>query len=245
MTPPVIRVAELGHQPYAPIWRLQQQLQAEAVAVKVANRDRPPDAQQTPPQWLLLVEHPPVFTLGKSGKPEHLLADAAALAAIGASYVPIDRGGDITYHGPGQLVAYPILDLEQFSTDIGRYLRTLEQAVIDTLAEFGLVGDRLPGLTGVWIDPQGPHPRKICAMGIRCSRWVTMHGLALNVAPDLSHFGLIVPCGIADRDKGVTSMAHELGRPLELAAVQTALVRHLGRCFAASMVPEALAVPVG
>ncbi len=245
MTPPVIGVAELGRQPYAPTWRLQQQLQADAVAVKVANRDRPPDAQQTPPQWLLLVEHPPVFTLGKSGKPEHLLADGDALAAIGATYVPIDRGGDITYHGPGQLVAYPILDLEQFSTDIGRYLRTLEQAVIDTLAEFGLASDRLPGLTGVWIDPLGANPRKVCAMGIRCSRWVTMHGLALNVAPDLSHFDLIVPCGIADRDKGVTSMARELGRPIGLAKVQAALVRHLGRCFGATLVPAALPVAAG
>lgn len=222
-----VAVTDLGRLAYAPAWALQQRLQAEAIAVKVANRERPIDAQAPVPNRLLLVEHPPVFTLGKSGKAEHLLADAQALEAIGASYVPIDRGGDITYHGPGQLVAYPIVDLEQIGTDIGRYLRGLEQAVIDVLTGYGLAAERLAGLTGVWLDAQGAHPRKICAMGIRCSRWVSMHGLALNVNTDLRHFELIVPCGIADADKGVTSLAAELGRPVPLAEVQTRLVQAL------------------
>jgi len=222
-----VAITDLGRMEFGPAWQLQQHLQAEAIAVKVANRDRLPQDYAPVPNRLLLVEHPPVFTLGKSGKPEHLLADADALAAIGATYLPIDRGGDITYHGPGQLVAYPILDLEQFGTDIGRYLRGLEQAVIAVLAGYGLSAGRIAGLTGVWIDAAGPTPRKICAMGIRCSRWVSMHGLALNVSTDLSHFRLIVPCGIADATKGVTSLSAELGSPVTIDDVRPRLVQAL------------------
>jgi lipoyl(octanoyl) transferase len=242
---PRIQVADLGQREYAPTWTLQHELQQAVIAQKLAAHDAPGAQAEPPANWLLLVEHPPVYTLGKSGKPEHLLATEAELAALGATYLPIDRGGDITYHGPGQLVAYPLFDLEQFGTDLSKYLRRLEQAVINVLAEYGLAGERLEGLTGVWLDAHGPHPRKICAMGIRCSRWVTMHGLALNVSTDLSFFQRIVPCGIADADKGVTSISHELGRHVTLDDVKPRLVQHLAEVFEASYVTASLPEPVG
>lgn len=177
---------------------------------------------------MLEVEHPPVYTLGKSGDDANLLIDNESLNRIGATFERIDRGGDITHHGPGQLVLYPILDLDRLFTDLVRYLRTLEQAVINTIADYGITGRRVPGRTGVWIGPdeQGPE-RKICAMGIRCSRWVTMHGLALNVSNDLSFFDHIVPCGIGDAD--VTSMSRELDRPISRSEVGSHLVQELAQ----------------
>lgn len=176
---------------------------------------------------LITCEHPHVFTLGKSGKLDHLLADEAALANIDAKFYQINRGGDITYHGPGQLVVYPILDLDQFFTDIHKYMRFLEEAVILTLADFGLIGHRIAGLTGVWIDME--KPRKISAFGVKSSRWVTMHGIGFNVNTDLAYFDQIIPCGISD--KQVTSMKQELGYALNMDEVTSQLVGHLGALF--------------
>ena len=187
---------------------------------------------------LLLVEHDPVFTLGASGDAAHVLASAEALAARGASLVRTDRGGDVTFHGPGQIVAYPILDLNRLTSpageplrDLHRYLRALEEAVVETCASVGVAAGRVAGRTGVWVGPDARGPeRKVCAMGIRCSRWVTMHGLALNVTTDLAWFGLIVPCGIADR--GVTSLARETDAPL--GGVEATLVERLGHHLGAT-----------
>jgi lipoyl(octanoyl) transferase len=179
---------------------------------------------------MLMVEHPHVLTLGKSGEETHVVASAERLQELGVSYHPINRGGDITYHGPGQIVGYPILDLDQFFTDIHKYLRFLEEGVIRTCADWGVQAGRIDGLTGVWVDhEQGLEARKICAFGVKCSRWVTMHGLALNVNTDLDFFDLIVPCGIADR--GVTSLSRELGREVSLQEVKESLLTHLGNLF--------------
>jgi lipoyl(octanoyl) transferase len=179
--------------------------------------------------YLVFCQHPHVYTLGKSGKPEHLLLDENGLKEKNAVYYAINRGGDITYHGPGQLVCYPIIDLDNFFTDIHLYLRTLEEAVILTLADFGLKAGRYPGYTGVWFDADNNNARKICALGVRCSRWVTMHGLALNVNTDLDYFTNIVPCGIDD--KAVTSMQHELGREIDINEVQKILTHHISVLF--------------
>ena len=220
-------VCDLGRVGYGEAWELQRRLQARLVAAK---RDEPPRAL---PHVVLAVEHPPVFTLGKSGDAAHLLASPAELAARGATYVETDRGGDITFHGPGQLVVYPILDLDRLATpegeplrDLHRYLRALETATIRTCADWGVAAGRVAGRTGVWVGPDARgDERKVCAMGVRCSRWVTMHGLALNVDPDLAWFDLIVPCGIDDR--GVTSLARESSRHVERADVAAALLGHL------------------
>ena len=186
---PELRHIALGKRPYAEVWEYQKELQQQIIANKLA---RETDPELTPAtHYLLTVEHPPVYTLGKSGKPEHLLLTPAQLNERGAEFYPVERGGDITFHGPGQVVVYPILDLEWYFTDLGRYLRTLEDAVIRTLAEYGIVGGRLPGYTGVWIEPHTPRERKICAMGIKCSRWVTLHGLALNVNTDLDRKSVV------------------------------------------------------
>jgi lipoyl(octanoyl) transferase len=176
-----------------------------------------------------------VYTLGKSGKPEHLLLSESELSAHGATFHRINRGGDITYHGPGQLVGYPILDLDNFFTDIHRYLRVLEEAVIRTLADYGLAAGRIEGLTGVWLDYEenAPQPRKICAMGVKCSRWVTMHGFALNVNTDLAYFGHIVPCGITD--KAVTSLQQELGHAVPITEVENRLLPHLATLLEAEL----------
>jgi lipoyl(octanoyl) transferase len=175
-----------------------------------------------------------VYTLGKSGSEEHLLLDSDGLAEKKALFYRINRGGDITYHGPGQLVGYPLLDLDNFFTDIHRYLRLLEETVILTLADYGLVAGRIKGLTGVWIDHEEQvRPRKICALGVKCSRWVTMHGFAFNIDPDLSYFGHIVPCGIPD--KAVTSLARELGTTVPLADVEEKLLGHFARLFDATI----------
>ncbi|HEX8529205.1 MAG TPA: lipoyl(octanoyl) transferase LipB [Cytophagales bacterium] len=221
----------LGTLDYKIAWEYQEQLFGEIVALKVRNRAAAEGDPLLPtPNYLLFCQHPHVYTLGKSGKPGHLLLSAEGLERVHASFYPINRGGDITYHGPGQLVGYPILDLDNFFTDIHKYLRLLEEAVILTLADYGVEAGRIPGLTGVWLDHERQqHPRKICAMGVKSSRWVTMHGFALNVNTDLSYFGHIIPCGIAD--KAVTSLAAELGREVSMEDVETRLRDHLAALF--------------
>ena len=225
---------------YEAAWAYQEKLLADTVAIKTQNRQATEAGTPVSPtsNYLLLCQHPHVYTLGKSGKPEHLLLDEAALAEHQATFHRINRGGDITYHGPGQLVGYPILDLDNFFTDIHRYLRVLEEAVIRTLAEYKLVAGRIPGLTGVWLDFEegAVNPRKICALGVKCSRWVTMHGFALNVNTDLSYFGHIVPCGISD--KAVTSLQQELGRTVPLTEVEDRLLIHLAELLAAELTFE-------
>ena len=212
---------------YQAAWDKQEGLFANTVEIKTQNRGA--KNPQPTPNYLIFVEHPHVYTLGKSGKPENLLLGDAGLLNYKAEYHKINRGGDITYHGPGQLVGYPILDLDNFFTDIHLYLRTLEEAVILTLADYGISAGRYPGYTGVWLDPDLPTARKICALGVRCSRWVTMHGFAFNVNADLSYFNHIVPCGIDD--KAVTSMAQELGKALDMEEVKQKLKGQIATLF--------------
>lgn len=236
---PTVHIHHLGRMPYPDAWALQTRLHKEVVDRKLALRAaRRQDASITlsPAQYhhLLLVEHPPVYTLGKSGSTDHLLLSEAALVEQGFTFHKINRGGDITYHGPGQLVAYPIFDLDEFFNDVHRYVRSLEEVVIRTLADFGLRGERDGGFTGVWLTGGGtrrPARRKICAIGVHLSRWTTMHGLALNVRPNLTHFANIVPCGIAETDRSVTSLSVELGRPVELKEVVPRLECHFAKVF--------------
>ena len=227
-----VEVIHLGEEDYQKVWDYQESIFKNTVDRKIANRKLADQTSVLPTDnFLLFCEHPHVYTLGKSGSEENLLLDAAGLERNLAQFYRINRGGDITYHGPGQLVAYPILDLENFFTDIHQYLRYLEEAIILTLADFGLSAGRITGLTGVWLDFEegAEDPRKICAMGVKSSRWVTMHGLALNVNTDLSYFGHIVPCGIDD--KAVTSMEKELGKKVDMKAVKSALTKHLANVF--------------
>lgn len=218
----------LGRIGYAEAWELQKAVQARLIAAK---RQQPLEAL---PHALLLVEHPPVYTLGKSGNAAHLLLSEEALAARGATFHHVDRGGDVTFHGPGQLVAYPLLDMDRFFTDIHLYLRRLEAAVVRLCADYGLATRRVEGRTGVWIGPDARGPeRKLCAMGVRLSRWVTMHGLALNLNTDLSFFDHIVPCGI--RNRGVTSLAKELGRPVDEAEARARFLHYFAEGFGADV----------
>jgi lipoyl(octanoyl) transferase len=219
--------SDLNQIDYKKAWDYQEQLFKEAVDLKIAKRKG--ETNDLPKHHLLFCEHPHVYTLGKSGSEQNLLISEAILKEKGATYYKINRGGDITYHGPGQLVAYPILDLDRFFTDIHKYMRLLEEAVILTIKAFGLEGERLEGSTGVWIDVGTPQVRKICAMGVKSSRWVTMHGLALNVNPDLNYFNNIVPCGISD--KAVTSMEKELNKSISLADVKPVLKDNLAKVF--------------
>lgn len=212
---------------YEQAWKKQEEVFAETVQAKVLNRNNNTDFPVN--NHLIFVEHPHVYTLGKSGKPENLLLNEAALRDRKATFYKINRGGDITYHGPGQIVVYPILDLDNFFTDIHLYLRTLEEAVILTLADYGIDGGRYEGYTGVWLDADNQRARKICAMGVRCSRWVTMHGLAFNINTDLAYFKNIVPCGIDDKD--VTSMERELGYPLDMDKVKEKLKKYIVNLF--------------
>ena len=197
----------------------------------MGERDASEDPElDLPDNHLIFVEHPHVLTLGKSGDPGNVVVSQERLEALGVEYFPINRGGDITYHGPGQLVGYPILDLDQFYTDIGKYMRMLEEAIIRTCADYGLEASRIEGLTGVWVDAgQGLKARKIAALGVKCSRWVTMHGFAFNLNTDLDFFNLIVPCGINDR--GVTSLAKESGRAIDEAEAANRLKTHLTDLF--------------
>ncbi|MGV3684422.1 MAG: lipoyl(octanoyl) transferase LipB [Daejeonella sp.] len=212
---------------YQAAWDRQESIFAATIEAKVTNRTN--NSDHPVPNHLIFVEHPHVYTLGKSGQPENLLLDEAGLQENDATYHKINRGGDITYHGPGQIVGYPILDLDNFFTDINLYLRTLEQAVIDTLAWYGIASGRYPGYTGVWLDADNTKARKICALGVRCSRWVTMHGFAFNVNTDLGYFKNIIPCGIDDKD--VTSMKRELGKDVNLEEVKTVLFNNIVKLF--------------
>ena len=224
-----VEFEDIGLVSYGKAWDFQTEIFTKTVDLKLANRKNPERATETKDHFLF-VEHPPVFTLGKSGKKEHLLVDEEQLKKDGFEYFPVNRGGDITYHGPGQLVGYPILDLDQFYTDIGKYMRMLEEAIIRTCADYGLEASRIEGLTGVWVDAdQGLKARKIAALGVKCSRWVTMHGFAFNLNTDLDFFNLIVPCGINDR--GVTSLAKESGRAIDEAEAANRLKTHLTDLF--------------
>jgi lipoyl(octanoyl) transferase len=230
-----VRFTDLGLIDYKQAWDYQEKLFSEVVDTKVNNRILPAGSQLQTPNFLLFCEHPHVYTLGNSGKQEHLLVNEEQLKQKNATYYKINRGGDITYHGPGQIVGYPILDLDNFFTDIHKYLRFLEEMVIRTLAEYGIESGRSAGETGVWLDAGDPRKaRKICAMGVRASRWVTMHGFALNVNADLNYFGNIVPCGIAD--KAVTSLDKELGRRIDEAEVKQKLKKHFAELFECEIV---------
>jgi lipoyl(octanoyl) transferase len=212
---------------YQTAWDKQNDVFEGIVALKTQNRTN--STAIATPNYLIFCQHPHVYTLGKSGKPENLLLDEQSLLDKEATYYKINRGGDITYHGPGQIVGYPILDLDNFFTDIHLYLRTLEEAVIVTLKDYNIEAGRYPGYTGVWLDADNEKARKICALGVRCSRWVTMHGFAFNVNTDLDYFKNIVPCGIDDKD--VTSMKRELGYELDMAEVSTKLKNHIAALF--------------
>lgn len=222
-----ITFEDLGFRDYKTVWEYQEKRFQEILDIKIRNRRT---GSHTPtPNYFLFVEHPHVYTLGKSGDLAHLLVSEKQLSERGATFYKINRGGDITYHGPGQVVGYPILDLDNFFTDIHKYLRFLEEMVIRTLNDYGLQAGRSQGETGVWLDVGTPGARKICAMGVRASRWVTMHGFALNVNTDLSYFDLMIPCGI--QDKGVTSLSAELGRYVPMSEVKARLKYHFDNLF--------------
>jgi lipoyl(octanoyl) transferase len=235
---------DLGEMEYQAAWDYQEALLLENVRIKTKARQRAEVGGAAgggvaepvgTMNYLLLVEHPPVYTLGKSGHIENVLIGEDDLKGKGIQFFRTNRGGDITFHGPGQIVGYPILDLEKFHTDIGWYLRSLEEVTIAVLAGYGIWGERSPGETGVWIEPGIPgRERKICAIGVRCSRWITMHGFAFNVNTDLTYFGNIVPCGI--RDKEVTSLQRELGRTVPMEEVKTAWKRAFESVFEAELV---------
>lgn len=225
----IVHYRDCGAIAYQQAWDWQEQLLADNIAIKLdLPRDTPPQDVPTT-HHLLFCEHPHVYTLGKSGKPEHLLIDEEMRQQLGIEYFKINRGGDITYHGPGQITGYPIFDLEKFKPDIHWYLRSVEDAIINYLATYGIEAGRSEGETGVWLGVGTDRPRKICAMGVRLSRWITMHGFAFNVNTDLGYFGHIVPCGI--QDKGVTSLAAELGHPLDMAQVKADVLYHLAQVF--------------
>lgn len=248
---PTVHFQDLGQLAYKPAWDLQERLFKTAIELKIARRraglseldvDTARPDLPLPSSHILFVEHPHVLTLGKSGDPNHLIVSQQRLIELGVEYYPINRGGDITYHGPGQLVGYPLLDLDQFFTDIGRYLRLMEEAIILTCADWGVKAGRIDGLTGVWVDPEaGMGARKICAMGVKCSRWVTMHGFAFNLKTDLDFFRLIVPCGITGR--GVTTLERESNRPVDMAEVKTVLLRHFMNLFSFRLLPEDTLAP--
>ena len=226
-----IQLFDLGNKDYKDTWDYQEELFKQIVDLKIQKRNSP---EIITPNYFLYVEHPHVYTLGKSGDFSNLLLSEKQLSEKGAAFYKINRGGDITYHGPGQIVGYPILDLENFFTDIHKYLRFLEEAIILTLAEYGLKTERSPGETGVWFDVGTPFARKICAMGVRASRWVTMHGFALNVNANLGYFDNIIPCGI--RGKAVTSMHVELGTTVDEQEVKDKILKHFSDLFESSFV---------
>ncbi len=225
----LVRFEDMGKRDYKACWDYQESLFQRIVDRKLQKRLHP-EAEENSENHLLFVEHPHVYTLGKSGDEKHLLLSEEQLKKVGASFYPINRGGDITYHGPGQIVGYPIFDLELFFTDIHLYLRFLEEAIILTLAEYGIVAGRIDGLTGVWLDETHPiKARKIAALGVKCSRWVTLHGFAFNVHPDMQYFTNIIPCGISD--KPVTSMEKELGYAPNFEEVKEKLKGHIQHLF--------------
>lgn len=226
----ITQFIRLGLIDYQKAWDYQTEIFNSIVTTKVENRSRSTEEQKKTRNYVIFCEHPHVFTLGKSGNPKNLLIPLEKLESISATFYPINRGGDITYHGPGQIVGYPVIDLENFFTDIHKYLRTMEEAVIQTLADYGLAAGRIAGLTGVWLDPDRPEKaRKICALGVKTSRWVTMHGFAFNVNTNLRYFDYIIPCGI--QEKAVTSMERELGQPQDMLQVEEILKTKLGELF--------------
>ncbi|GLU43757.1 lipoyl(octanoyl) transferase LipB [Allomuricauda sp. NBRC 101325] len=228
-----VALQDLGYKDYKETWDYQEALFKDIVDTKIRNRRE--DAGLETQNHFLFVEHPHVYTLGKSGDINNLLVDENILEQKGATFYKINRGGDITYHGPGQIVGYPILDLDNFFTDIHKYLRFLEEMVIRTVGEYGLKAERSQGETGVWLDVGTPFARKICAMGVRASRWVTMHGFALNVNADLGYFDLMIPCGI--KGKAVTSLNVELGqKTVDVAEVKAKLLKHFTMLFEAELV---------
>ena len=247
-----IQLQDLGNRDYKDTWDYQEELFKQIVAIKIQNRKNqnfsanvsyteqlsdefPTSNSQLPtPNFLLFVEHPHVYTLGKSGDMSNLLLSEKQLEAKSATFYKINRGGDITYHGPGQIVGYPILDLENFFTDIHKYLRFLEEVIILTLAEYNIKGTRSEGETGVWLDVETPFARKICALGVRASRWVTMHGFALNVNANLGYFDNIIPCGI--RGKAVTSMHVELGQTINENQVKEKIAKHFSLLFGSTFI---------
>ncbi len=225
---------DLGLVDYQKAWDTQEKLFGAVIEVKVANRKLDPSIQQSTRNYLLFCEHPHVYTLGKSGDINHLKLNETQLDSVNAKFYKVNRGGDITYHGPGQIVGYPIFDLDHFFTDIHRYLRFLEEAVINTLKYYDVVGGRIDGLTGVWIDFDDPgKARKICALGVKSSRWVTMHGFAFNINTDLAYFNHIIPCGIDD--KAVTSLANELGNKVDIVEVKSILSKNIAMMFEANL----------
>ena len=228
MSLPTVYFQDLGRMSYQDAWDYQEGLLKKGADQKLVNRKFPEQAI-LPDNYLLFVEHPHVYTLGKSGSIANLLLSEQDMEEREIEFYKINRGGDITYHGPGQLVGYPILDLEQFKPDLHEYLRRIEEATILTLAEYGIAAGRIDKLTGVWLDIESDDPRKILAIGVRCSRWITMHGFAFNVNTDLDYFGHIIPCGIDD--KGVTSLAAELGHPVDLEEVKGKMRKHLAALF--------------
>lgn len=228
--PKKVLFEDLGIIDYKKAWDYQEELHKKVVDIKLKNRELSPENQIPTPNYLLYCEHPHVYTLGKSGSEENLLLNKSQLAENNAKFYKINRGGDITYHGPGQLVVYPIFDLENFFTDIHKYLRFLEEAVILTLQEYGLKAGRVQGLTGVWIEAENSiNARKICAMGVKCSRWITMHGIGFNINAELNYFRNIIPCGI--NDKAVTSMEKELGKKVNMLELKQKLVDNLANIF--------------
>ena len=224
-----VQVVDLNRAPYQVAWDMQERLMSDISEIKLANRNVVQSDQAPTPNYLLFCEHPHVYTLGKSGDASHLLMEEEFLHTINASFFKTNRGGDITYHGPGQLVGYPIFDLENFYTDIHLYLRMLEEAIILTCQDYGLAAGRINGLTGVWINHESDQARKICAFGVKASRWISMHGFAFNIKPDLSYFSHIVPCGISE--KGVTSLSQELGLDVNELEVKELVLGYLSSLF--------------
>lgn len=224
---------DLGRINYKEAWDFQENIFSGVLNSKSENRNRSDDNQVRTTDYLLFAEHNPVYTIGKSGDMKNLLANKNQLEELGIEFFKINRGGDITYHGPGQLVGYPILNLDHFFTDIHRYLRTLEDVIIDTLFDYGLKGGRISGETGVWLDTETPFARKICAMGVRASRWVTMHGWAFNINTDLKYFQHIIPCGITD--KSVTSLNIELGKEIDMLDLKQKVKYHFEKRFEVSL----------
>ncbi|PCI11565.1 MAG: lipoyl(octanoyl) transferase [Flavobacteriaceae bacterium] len=229
-----VKLIDLGLKDYKETWTCQEKYFQKIVDIKVDNRKN--NLSNKTPNYFLFVEHPHVYTLGKSGDMNNLLLNEEQLKEKGATFYKINRGGDITYHGPQQIVGYPILDLENFFTDIHKYLRLLEEVMILTLAEYGITGTRSEGETGVWLDVGTPFARKICALGVRASRWITMHGFALNVNTNLGYFDHIIPCGI--KGKAVTSMQVELGKEIDTQEVKEKIKKHFCTLFEAEFIEE-------
>ena len=229
-----VKFEELGLKNYMEAFEYQQSLMNEIIQIKIKNRDLPEEKDhETTPNYLLFVEHPHVYTLGKSGDEHNMLANEDKLKEIDATFVKTNRGGDITYHGFGQIVGYPILDLDNFKSDIHLYMRNLEEVIIRVIAEYGLKGERSVGETGVWLDVGKPYARKICALGVKTSKWVTMHGFALNVNTDLRYFEYIIPCGI--KDKAVTSLKRELEKEVNAEEVKEKIRKHFQDVFEAEL----------